>query len=480
MTPKEAILVTADVVGLYPSIPHHMGIEALKRFLEKYNHSGFPSKMLVDLVELILKNNNITFHGKHFLQIQGTAIGTNMAPSYANIFMGIYEEDFMQTQNLQPLLWNRFIDDVFMVWTHGVDALHDFFVALNAFCPHIQFTYEWSSSKVHFLDVDVYNIDGHVETDLYIKPTDTHQFLHSSSCHPASCKKGIPFSQALRIRRICSKPEWFEKRAEELISFFVARGYSLDTLKKDIDRARSVPREDALQTKTRDRNDRIPLVVTFHPALPNLGAILSNAQHILQSHEILKDAVAKVPLVSFRRPRNLKDILVRADVKSNTEPAQIVTGTMNKCNRPRCQICNFVSEGSEFWIQNPRERFFAQGDFNCQSKNVIYVLTCTKCNMSYVGSTVNFRLRFNNHKSCLRRYPNISIDSAETNLYLHFDLPDHSLSDLRVFIIDSFDPNTPSDRKTRECRWIHRLHTLQPRGLNVDDMVLSRRSQNLL
>jgi hypothetical protein len=46
---------------------------------------------LVTMITMVLKKNNFTFNGDHYLQINDTAIGTKMAPSYANIFMGKLE-----------------------------------------------------------------------------------------------------------------------------------------------------------------------------------------------------------------------------------------------------------------------------------------------------------------------------------------------------------------------------------------------------
>ena len=81
--------------------------------------------------------------------------------------------------------------------------------------PTIKFTADWSKISINFLDVTV-SIAGVIETDLYVKPTDSHQYLLSSSCHPFYCKKGIPYSQALRLNRICSKNEFFDKRCNGL------------------------------------------------------------------------------------------------------------------------------------------------------------------------------------------------------------------------------------------------------------------------
>ena len=65
------------------------------------------------MAEIVLKNNLFEFNNKVFQQISGTTIGTKFAPPYACIYMNTGEQDFLETQELQPLLWLRFIDDIF-------------------------------------------------------------------------------------------------------------------------------------------------------------------------------------------------------------------------------------------------------------------------------------------------------------------------------------------------------------------------------
>ena len=60
-----------------------------------------------------------------------------------------------------------------------------------------------------------------------IAPTNTHQFLGPSSYpHPYHCKKGIPYSQAIRLNRICSDNESFDKRCSDLEGWLIERGYN--------------------------------------------------------------------------------------------------------------------------------------------------------------------------------------------------------------------------------------------------------------
>ena len=152
--PEGAILVTADVVGLYPHIPHDKGLRALREALIKSLNTSVSADDLVDLAELVLKNNNLTFNGKHYLQILGTAIGTRMAPSYANVFMGKVESDLFEGSPTRPYFWRRFIDDVFFIWTEGEQSLLEFIARMNSFHNTIKFTVDWSYSRVNFLDTE--------------------------------------------------------------------------------------------------------------------------------------------------------------------------------------------------------------------------------------------------------------------------------------------------------------------------------------
>ena len=103
---------------------------------------------------------------------------------------------------LQPFLWLRYINDIFFIWTHGTQKLDSFLNEPNKFHPNLSFTYETSKERVNFLDLNVSLRNGAISTDLYVKPTDGHQYLHCKSSHPEHIKNSILYNQALRLNRI--------------------------------------------------------------------------------------------------------------------------------------------------------------------------------------------------------------------------------------------------------------------------------------
>ena len=113
--PENAILVTADVVGLYPNVPHQAGLNALKNALEKRDLKKIPTEDLVKMAEFVLKNNLFEFNSKVYQQKSGTVIGTKFAPPYACIYMDEVEQKFLETQDKKPLIWLRYIDDIFFI-----------------------------------------------------------------------------------------------------------------------------------------------------------------------------------------------------------------------------------------------------------------------------------------------------------------------------------------------------------------------------
>ena len=228
-------LVTMDVSSLYTNIDNEEGIKAIRNNASlKSRYSEKFISFICTLMYLILTLNNFIFNGKNYHQIKGTAMGTRAAPNYANIFMGWFEDEYVYKsvfkQNIS--FYGRYIDDIFMIWNGSLVDLQKFLSYINGVHPSIKFTYEFSKERTEFLDMIIFkDLKGYLTTDVYQKPTDTHNYLHYNSSHPRHCTKSIPFSQFLRLKRLISEPATLKRRLHEYIEYFVNAGYSRKQLK---------------------------------------------------------------------------------------------------------------------------------------------------------------------------------------------------------------------------------------------------------
>ena len=78
---------------------------------------------ILNLLKLVLHSMNFTFNGDRYLQTGSKAMGTSVALNYTNLFMDRFETKALAGFPLKPLTWNRFIDDIFIIWTHGEESL---------------------------------------------------------------------------------------------------------------------------------------------------------------------------------------------------------------------------------------------------------------------------------------------------------------------------------------------------------------------
>ena len=226
------ILVTMDVKSLYTNIPQDLGIQYCLEAMQNFYQGALPLPIqdLEQMLRFILKHNYFEFDKKYYLQIHGTAMGSPFAPNFANIFMHNCESHLLQTApgEKKPLVWKRFIDDIFLVWTHGKEALLKFLDHCNQCFPTMKFTAEHSLEQISFLDTTIYfNEEGTLESTLFVKQQDICTLLHNDSFHATSCKRGIIYSQALRYRRIITNNDQLEEKLETLRNNLVRRGYNL-------------------------------------------------------------------------------------------------------------------------------------------------------------------------------------------------------------------------------------------------------------
>ena len=115
-----------------------------------------PERPDISVLICVLKNNTFEFDTKFYKQLQGTAMGTKLAPAYANLFMGKLEHEILSHAPYKPLLYKCYIDDILILWPHSELELDNFLLTMNSFHPSIKFTSERSYHKITFLDINIY------------------------------------------------------------------------------------------------------------------------------------------------------------------------------------------------------------------------------------------------------------------------------------------------------------------------------------
>jgi hypothetical protein len=456
--PTTAILCTIDVKALYTNIPHIQGISANINALQRN-----PPSISLDIIEylmwFILGNNYFEFNGMYFHQKQGTAMGTAMAPSYANLFMAELELDLLSRYPLQPHLWLRFIDDIFMIWLHGPKELTTFIEWLNQQHATIKFTAEHSMDQVNFLDLTVYKTDvGQLKTKTYHKPTDAGTYLHFSSCHPKSQRSSIPYSLYLSLKRNSTDQEEFLSSASHLTKTFEERGYPNSILKEAITKTDGRTRDSLLEETTRrkTKSNKVIYVTTFNPRGENIQSILTKHTRILSQHPHTTHLKKDKFMVAFKRPKNLRDLLVHSRLTMTNQEH----GT-TRCNRPRCQICECIQCTNQFRNIRTSEVYRTQGHITCASKYVIYLINCLKCQKQYVGQTSqSLRARAMQHRNYIRN------KDEHRPTSIHFNQVDHHIDHFRITGI-CLAPKEENHRIAMESAWIRTLGTVQPWGMNL-------------
>ena len=190
--------------------------------------------LICRLANLVLTKNYFSFNDKLYRQKQVTAMGTRMAPSYANIFMKYVETQLIDTSPKKPKIWLRFIDDIFMIWGHGRHALEDFKHLANNILPTIKFSFNSNEQEILFLDTIIYRGNNYILTTLYHKPTDNKQYLHFHSAHPWKQKK-CTLGLLIRCKRICSKEIYFNREVKIIIQQLTSRKYPTNLLQEALE-----------------------------------------------------------------------------------------------------------------------------------------------------------------------------------------------------------------------------------------------------
>ena len=123
-------------------------------------------------------------------------------------------------------------------------------------------------------------------------------------------------------------------------------------------------RQSILQTSQKENNNRIPFTLTFHPHNHAVKSIILKNFKLLQSDPDTDRIFSQLPLISFKRDKNIHNFLVRCAFQTGKQP-----GTL-KCARARCKTCPFIYNVEK--LPGPKRSIKITDHFTCTSANVIY------------------------------------------------------------------------------------------------------------
>ena len=269
-------------------------------------------------------------------------MGSGVGCTVANLYMTFFEEMALNSAKRigipQPGLWIRYVDDVFIIFRHGEEALKDLKSFLNSLRPSIKFTMEVEvRNSLPFLDLQISNLNGSLVFNVYRKPTHTGRYLDRSSCHPQTVFSGIVSCLKKRAERVCSAST-LRAEEERLGRTLSASGYT----SKDLRSLRS-RRKEFTKTRTKESYGVIPY-------LPGLSEKVRRAFRKAGSD------------VRYRPPNSLRGIL------SRKKPANIQR--LGMVYRIPCKDCSwsYVGETGRTLTERKKEHMRCVRNFNQNSE----------------------------------------------------------------------------------------------------------------
>ena len=145
----------------------------------------------------------------------------------------------------------------------------------------------------YILDNEIYIKNNKLHHRIFRKKTDGQTFLNINSEYTKSLKNSIPYSQALRIKRICSNKKDFDHHSRDMTEKFLKQGYDQKLFDEQLEEIDKLVRDDLLQKKDKEQQDPkcIPWILTYSRFLSNLTAVVRKNWNVLQTNKNLKEII---------------------------------------------------------------------------------------------------------------------------------------------------------------------------------------------
>jgi hypothetical protein len=316
---------------MYTNIDTQHAMETLRNIIPPH---------VLSALDIIMNNNVFQFSDTYWLQLDGTAMGTPPACTWATLYFSAYEDKLREKYRQWILFFIRYIDDVFGVWNwtgtrECAQAWANYQAEMQLF-GKLKWDFTKLALSAVFLDLTLTINNGRIHSTLYEKELNLYLYLPPHSAHPPGVLKGLISGLLLRIIRLTSDPATRKLHVQRFFARLVARGYAANKIKPQFEKTLSriqqqqqsgqqtdPAQQDAIQPATQQENP-VFLHLEYHPLDPSSSTIQKLFEtHVLKSNSRNRyyPPLAKLKnkqgretginclIIAYHRPLNLGNIL---------------------------------------------------------------------------------------------------------------------------------------------------------------------------
>ena len=277
------MMVSFDVTSLYTNVPIKDTLIIVKDLLVndrdlQTKTNNITAENLLEITELLLTKTCFQFNGKFLKQTDGVAMGGPASSVIAEIYMQAHESTALTTTSNPPKVWERFIDDVFLIIKKS--SLEGFSNHVNGLHDQIKFTIEMeTNSRILFLDTLIKrNDNGSISILVYRKSTHTDQYLNFHSNHQVSAvKESVVSALFTRAGNIISEPTDLRTENECIIKVLTDNDYNKQIITKV---RRNIEKRNHNNVQTKEDKEYVGYI-----NLPYIAGTSEILRRIFQKHK---------------------------------------------------------------------------------------------------------------------------------------------------------------------------------------------------
>lgn len=217
-------------------------------------------------------------------------MGSPLSPVLANLYMEKFEIEAIGSFEHKPTCWLRYVDDIFVIWPHGLETLETFLKHLNNIHSNMKFTMETeTNNSLSFLDVLITKSQNSFTHTVYRKPTHTNRYLHADSHHhPAQINSVLRslIHRSIQLTDHHNRPQ----ELKTLKSALFQNGYNNSEIDRSIRQQQAHPR--STDSSSQDNESQKAF-------LPYIKGVTDKIGRILKQRDIKTIYTSNNPISKF-------------------------------------------------------------------------------------------------------------------------------------------------------------------------------------